>query len=106
MSRRPVPTEFGFSAGPYVPPARPRSLWRTLLFAGLLVLIPAVGPGISTVYVDRREDPESFDFTRALMTSVLQLVAFAVLAFILWLVVVVVFGVTIQLSPRISSPNA
>lgn len=98
MSRRPVPSEFGFTTSLYVPPAKPRSPWRTLLFSALLVLIPAVGPAISTVYVDRRDDPESFDFLRALTTAVIQLVAFAAVAIILWLIVVVVLGVRIQLA--------
>lgn len=98
MSRRPMPSEFGFTTGLYVPPARPRPPWRTLLFSALLMLIPAVGPGISTVYVDRRDDPEQFDFTRALVTAVIQLVAFAVVAVILWLIVGVLLGVRIQLS--------
>lgn len=98
MSRRPMPSEFGFTTGLYVPPARPRSPWRTLLFSVLLTLIPAVGPGISTVYVDRRDDPERFDFRQALTTAVIQLVAVAVVALILWLIVVVVLGVQVQLS--------
>lgn len=98
MSRRPMPSEFGFTTGLYVPPARPRSPWRTLLFSVLLTLIPAVGPGVSTVYVDRRDDPERFDFGQALTTAVIQLVAVAVVALILWLIVVVVLGVRVQLS--------
>lgn len=98
MSRRPMPSEFGFSTGLYVPPAKPRAPWRTLLFSALLMLIPAVGPGISTVYVDRRDDPESFDFTRALVTAVIQFVAFVVVALIAWFVVAVILGVRIQFS--------
>jgi hypothetical protein len=91
-------SEFGFTTGLYVPPAKPRSPWRTLLFSVLLALIPAVGPGISTVYVDRRDDPDSFDFVRALTTAVIQLVSLALVAIILWLIVGVVLGVRIQLS--------
>lgn len=98
MSRRPIPSEFGFTTGLYVPPARPRSAWRTLLFSALLVLIPAVGPGISTIYVDRRADPESFDFMRALTTAVIQLVAFVAVAAIFWFIFVVVLGVRVQFS--------
>ncbi len=98
MSRRPLPTEFGFTTDLYAPPAKPRSPWRTLLFSALLMLIPAVGPGISTVYVDRRDDPESFNFVRALTTAVIQLVAFAAVAIIVWLIVVVMLGVHFQLS--------
>jgi hypothetical protein len=91
-------SEFGFTTGLYLPPAKPRSAWRTLLFAALLALIPAVGPGISTVYVDRRDDPERFNFIEALTTAVIQLVAVAVVAIILWLIVVLMLGVRIQLS--------
>jgi hypothetical protein len=50
------------------------------------------------VYVDRRDDPESFDFMQALTTAVIQLVALAAVAIILWLIVVVVLGVRIQFS--------
>ena len=98
MSRRSMPSEFGFTTGLYVPLAKPRSPWRTLLFSVLLLLIPAVGPGISTVYVDRRDDPEGFDFGRALTTAVIQLVAIAIVAIFLWLIVVVMLGVRIQIS--------
>ncbi len=98
MSRRAIPSEFGFTTGLYVPPARPRSPWKTLLFSVLLLLIPGVGPGISAVYVDRRHDPESFDFMQALTTAMIQLVAFAAVAIILWLIGSVVLGVSIQLS--------
>jgi hypothetical protein len=98
VSRRAIPSEFGFTTGLYVPPAKPRSAWRTLLFAALLVLIPAVGPGISTVYVDRRDDPERFSFVQALTTAVIQLVAVALVALVLWLIVFVMLGVRIQLS--------
>lgn len=84
--------------GLYAPPAKPRSPWRTLLFSALLMLIPGIGPGISTVYVDRRDDPESFNFVQALTTAVIQLVAFAAVAIIVWLIVVVMLGVHFQLS--------
>lgn len=98
MSRRPMPSEFGFTSGIYVPPAKPRSPWRTVLFSALLMLIPAVGPGISTVYVDRRDNPESFEFTQALVTAVIQLVAFTVVAIVLWIIAVAVLDVSIQVS--------
>lgn len=62
------------------------------------MLIPAVGPGISTVYVDRRDNPERFDFMEALTTAVIQLVAFVIVAAIVWLIVAVVLGVSVQLS--------
>src|SRR5688572_13467257 len=55
MDRMRAPTEFGFTTGPYIPPERTRPLWRSLFFGALLALIPIVGPGISAVYVDRRE---------------------------------------------------
>lgn len=93
-----MPSEFGFTTGLYVPPAKPRPPWRTLLFSALLLLIPAVGPAISTVYVDRRDDPEHFDFVRALTTAVIQLVAVVVVAVILWLIVGGLWGVSIQFS--------
>jgi hypothetical protein len=48
--------------------------------------------------VDRRNDPESFDFMQALTTAMIQLVAFAAVAIILWLIGSVVLGVSIQLS--------
>ncbi|MCA9879341.1 MAG: hypothetical protein KC442_16230 [Thermomicrobiales bacterium] len=99
-----APTEFGFTTGPYVPPARPRPFWRTLLFSALLTLIPVVGPGMSAVYVDRREDPESYDTTRALVTAVIQLVAVAIVAAILWVVLVVVLGLSIQFTPQVTAP--
>jgi hypothetical protein len=98
VSRRPIPSEFGFATGPFVPPAKPRSAWRTLLFSALLMLIPVVGPGISTVYVDRREDPASFDFMRALLTAVIQLVAVAVVAIVIWFIAVTVLDMSIQVS--------
>lgn len=101
-----APTEFGFTTGPYVPPARPRPLWRTLLFSALLALIPVVGPGISAVYVDRRGDPESYDAVQALITAVIQLVAIAILAVIAWVVLFVVLGLSIQFTPQITGPAA
>jgi hypothetical protein len=91
-----MPLEFGFTTGLYTPPAKPRPAWRTILFSVLLTLIPVVGPGISTIYVDRRDDPESFDFARALTTAVIQFLAFAVVAITVWFLVVVVLGVSVQ----------
>ena len=98
MSRRPMRLEFGFTTGLYTPRAKPRSAWRTFLFSALLILIPVVGPGISTVYVDRREDPESFDFGRALTTAVIQLVAIAAVAIVVWFIVVVALGVRVEIT--------
>lgn len=98
MSRRQLPSEFGFTTGLYVPPAKPRAPWKTLLISALLVLIPAVGPGISTVYVDHRDDPERFRFTQALITAVIQLVAFAVVAIVLWFVFAILLGFSVQFS--------
>ncbi|MFT4038472.1 MAG: hypothetical protein QM692_09855 [Thermomicrobiales bacterium] len=104
MRRHPQPTEFGFATGPYVPKARPRPFWRTLLFAALLALIPGVGPGMSAVYVDRRDDPESFDAVRALVTAVIQLVAVVLVAALIWLVLVVVLGISVQFVPQVTGP--
>lgn len=98
MSRRPKPSEFGFTSGLYVPPAKRRSPWRTVLFSTLLMLVPAVGPGLSTVYVDRRDDPESFNLMQALTTALIQLVAVVVAACLVWLIVVVLLGVRVQIS--------
>jgi predicted cobalt transporter CbtA len=98
VSRRPMPSEFGFVTGPYLPPPKPRSLWRTLLISALLALVPVVGPGISAVYVDRRDDPESFNFPQALVTAVIQLIALAVVALLFWLVFGVLLGFSLQLS--------
>ena len=93
-----MPSEFGFTTGLYVPPAKARALWRTLLNSALLALIPVVGPGISAVYVDKRDDPERFDFMEALVTALIQLVAIAVLAILLWLVFTVILGFHIELT--------
>jgi hypothetical protein len=63
-----------------------------------LALVPVVGPGISAVYVDRRDDPESFNFPQALVTAVIQLIALAVVALLFWLVFGVLLGFSLQLS--------
>jgi hypothetical protein len=57
-----------------------------------------VGPGISTVYVDRRDEPDSFDIMQALTTALIQLVAFAVVVIILWFIGSFMLGVRLQLS--------
>jgi hypothetical protein len=93
-----MPVEFGFTTGLYTPPAKPRPAWRTILFSVLLTLIPVVGPGISTIYVDRRDDPESFEFTRALTTAAIQFVAVVVVAIVVWFLVAVVLGVNVQVT--------
>ena len=100
MDRLRAPTEFGFTTGPYVPPERPRPVWRTLLFGALLALIPIVGPAISAVYVDRREIPSTYAFLPALMTAFLQIVGLALLALLVWLIFGLLLGVGIELNPR------
>jgi hypothetical protein len=101
MDRLRAPTEFGFTTPPYIPPERPRPLWRTLLFGALLALIPIVGPGVSAVYVDRRRNPGAYEFPEALTSAILQVVAVTILALILWIVLVVLLGFKIQFGLQI-----
>src|SRR5262245_18216307 len=96
MDRMRAPTEFGFTTPSYVPPERPRALWRTLLFGALLALIPIVGPSVRAVYVDRRQFPGTFEFPEALKSAVLQVLAVAMLALVAWIVLGVFFGLKIQ----------
>jgi hypothetical protein len=100
MDRLRAPTEFGFTTGPYVPPERPRPLWRTLVFGALLALIPIVGQGISAVYVDRREIPSTFAFLDGVKSALIQVVAIALLALLVWLVFGLALGVGIDLNVR------
>ena len=100
MARSRLPTEFGFTTPSYLPPERPRPTWRTLLLGALLTLIPVVGPGLSVVYIDRRDAPGTFDAISALKTAVIQLVAIALLALLAWLVLGVALGVTVELNAR------
>ncbi|MCC7024787.1 MAG: hypothetical protein IT338_18305 [Thermomicrobiales bacterium] len=102
MRRRHVPTEFGFATGPYIPPEQPRPAWRTIVIGALLALIPIVGPGVSAVYVDRRDAPDSYAFPDALKTALIQLVAVALLALIAWVVLGLLFGISIQVNPRLN----
>lgn len=102
MDRLREPTEFGFATSPYLPPDRPRPLWKTLLFGALLALIPIVGAGVSAVYIDRREIPRTYDFGAAVATALIQAVAVLIVAAVVWVVVVVILGVTVQMNPRIS----
>ena len=102
MDRSRTPTEFGFTAPSYLPPERARPVWKTLAFGALLALIPVVGGGISAVYIDRREAPGTFDVGGALKTALIQIVAIAVLAALIWLVVGVVLGIGIEFNPRLS----
>lgn len=102
MDRLRAPTEFGFATGPYIPPEHPRPAWRSLLFGALLALIPLVGPGISAVYIDRRQIPSTYDFLDALKTALLQIVAIVLLALLLWIVFGVLLGFGIELSPRLT----
>jgi hypothetical protein len=100
MDRLRTPTEFGFPTGPYLPPEHPRPAWRTFLFGALLALIPFVGPGISAVYIDRRQIPSTYDFVEALKTALLQIVAVVVLAVIVWAVFGLLLGISIEVNPR------
>ena len=104
MDRRRVPMEFGFPTGPYIPPSHPRPIWRTVLFGGLLTLIPLVGTAVGAVYVDRRNDPESYAFGEALKTALLQLVAILVLALIVWFVFGFFFDINFSARPE-SAPH-
>jgi hypothetical protein len=101
MDRMRAPTEFGFTTAPYIPPERPRPAWRTLLFAALLALIPIVGPGVSAVYVDRRRIPSTYEFSDALRTAIIQIVAVALLVILLWIVFALILGFHVQINPRI-----
>ncbi len=103
MDRRYVPEEFGFSTAAYIPPERPRPIWKTLLFCALLSLIPAVGPAISAIYVDRRNVPRSFTFSTALASALIQLVALIILAAIVFVVVVMVLGISVSLEPSVQN---
>lgn len=103
MDRRYLPDEFGFSTAAFIPPERPRSIWKTLLCCALLSLIPAVGPAISAIYVDRRNAPRSFTFSSALVSAVIQLVALIILAAIVFVLVVMVLGVSVSLEPTVKS---
>ena len=105
MDRWRVPTEFGFTTGPYVPPEHRRPTWKTLVIGALLSLIPFVGPGMSAVYIDRRQIPSSYDVAAALKTALIQIAAVALLAVLVWLIVGLVFGVSIQLNPQVSRPG-
>lgn len=102
MDRSRMPTEFGFTTPSYLPPERPRPAWKTLVFGALLALIPLVGAGVSAVYIDRRQVPGTYDFGGALKTAAIQIVAIAMLAVLIWVVLGLVFGISIELNPRVS----
>lgn len=102
MRRMRAPTEFGFATAPYIPPEHPRPAWRTLVIGALLALIPVVGPGVSAVYVDRRDEPDTYAFPDALKTALIQLVAVALLALFAWAILGLLLGVSIQISPSVS----
>ena len=97
MERMHAPVEFGFPTAPYIPREHPRPLWRTLLFAALIAVIPIVGPGASAVYVDRRKIPGSYSFAEAVRTALIQVVAIALLALLVWVVVAVILGIRVHL---------
>ena len=106
MDRSRVPTEFGFTTPSYLPPERARPLWKTLIFGALLALIPVVGAGLSAVYIDRRQAPGTYDAGAALRTAVIQIVAVAVLALLIWAVLGLVLGFSIQVNPSVVGPSA
>jgi hypothetical protein len=106
MDRSRMPTEFGFTAPSYLPPERARPVWRTLVFGALLALIPVVGGGISAVYIDRRDIPGTYDVGAAFKTALIQIAAIAVLAGLIWLLIVVVLGIGIELNPRLSQSQS
>ncbi|HLL49672.1 MAG TPA: hypothetical protein VK356_03300 [Thermomicrobiales bacterium] len=106
MDRLRTPTEFGFTTGPYLPPEHPRPTWKTLLYGALLALIPFVGAGISAVYIDRRSIPGTYDFGAAAKTALIQIVAVVLLALILWAIVGLILGVSVQFNPQVSRPPA
>jgi predicted cobalt transporter CbtA len=102
MNRTHAPIEFGFPTAPYIPPEHRRPLWKTLLFGALLSIVPIVGPSIGAVYVDRRDAPGTYEAPAALKTAFIQLVAIAVLIVLLWLVLGLVFGISVQFNPRLT----
>jgi uncharacterized membrane-anchored protein len=106
MDRSRLPTEFGFTTPSYLPPERARPAWKTVVFGALLALIPFVGAGVSAVYIDRRQSPGTYDFVDALKTALIQIVAVALLAVLIWIVFAIVLGVSIELNPRLSGPAA
>ena len=105
MDRSRLPTEFGFTTPSYLPPERARPAWKTFVFGALLALIPFVGAGVSAVYIDRRHVPGTYDFGDALRTAMIQIVAIALLAALVWIVFSIVLGVSIELNPRLSGPT-
>ncbi|MDQ3226155.1 MAG: hypothetical protein M3Q50_05955 [Chloroflexota bacterium] len=104
MDRLHVPTEFGFTSPSYIPPERTRPAWKTLVFGGLLSLIPFAGAGMGAVYIDRRHIPGTFNLGSALKTAVLQIIAVAMLAVIVWIIFGLILGFSIQLTPRVVGP--
>ena len=106
MDRSRLPTEFGFTTPSYLPPERARPGWKTLVFGALLALIPFVGVGVSAVYIDRRHVPGTYDFGDALKTALIQIVAVDLLAVLIWIVVAIVLGVSIELNPRLGRPTS
>ena len=102
MDRVRMPTEFGFTTPSYLPPERARPAWKTLVIGALLAVIPFVGAGVSAVYIDRRQAPGTYDFLSALRTALIQIVAIALLAVLIWVVMGTVLGISIEFNPRLS----
>lgn len=76
---------------PWVPRGRP--WWRTWLGALLWALVPALGLGISVVWVRSRNRPETFVLADAAFTAFVHIASLAVatmlLAVVWWLVATV-----------------
>ena len=106
MDRLRAPMEFGFTTSPYLAPERPRPVWKTLVFGGLLALIPFVGAGMSAVYIDRRTIPGTYDAAAALRTAMLQVISIALLIVLCWIIFGLILGISIQLDPRVTRPVA
>jgi hypothetical protein len=58
---------------------------------------------MSAIFVDRRGAPRSFNFSAALVSAAIQLVALVILAAIVLFVAVVVLGISVSLEPSIQN---
>jgi hypothetical protein len=104
MDRLRAPTEFGFTTPSYIPREHHRPIWKTLVIGAVLALIPFVGAGMSAVYIDRRAIPGTFDAAAAVKTALIQVMAVALLALLVWGICALVLGVSIELNPRVTAP--
>ena len=105
MTRLRTPAEFGFATAPFIPPERPRHVWKTLVAGALLALIPFVGLGISAVYIDRRRIPGTYEAGEALRTALIQVAAIAGLAALVWIVFAALLGFGVQVDVSITRPE-